>query len=353
MIKSHYSLGLIITVFCSSTLFGCSLFSDDSSPEVITNSTVKEDPIQPQPIQEETPPTFETCKITFNDNLESYKGYIKRERSYSEFENSYGLKYTDFQKNVDFQKVIKDCLPIAVEENNSEAQYNVAYSYKILSNFDWNNSINGFPYNDWSKEYLEYAYWITKAAEQGHVKAQGMASAMYYSGRGGGLGKKDLVEADYAKALKFASKAAAKNDVIGIDILAEMYRLGHGVKKDLRKAFNLYKKGYELGDPDCTWSLGLATCVGEGTAKNYSKGVNLLDEAVRMQDPLSPSNEWHTFMLAEAYEKGSYVRSDMKKFKKNDEKALEYYRLSCDKGYGFGCKIWKEKSFRYKYRGSL
>lgn len=63
---------------------------------------------------------------------------------------------------------------------------------------------------------------------------------MYYSGRGGGLGKKDLVEADYAKALKFASKAAAKNDVIGIDTLAEMYRLGHGVKKDLRKAFNLW-----------------------------------------------------------------------------------------------------------------
>ena len=71
--------------------------------------------------------------------------------------------------------------------------------------------------------------WIRKAAEQGHVDAQGLLGSMYFNGRG--------VAQDDKQAVAWTRKAAEQGDAKAQRLLGMMYDIGVGVVQDNKLAY--------------------------------------------------------------------------------------------------------------------
>ena len=71
--------------------------------------------------------------------------------------------------------------------------------------------------------------WIRKAAEQGHVDAQGLLGSMYFNGRG--------VAQDDKQAVAWIRKAAEQGDAKAQRILGMTYDIGKGVVQDNKLAY--------------------------------------------------------------------------------------------------------------------
>ena len=103
-------------------------------------------------------------------------------------------------------------LKILAEQGDAEAQYNLAYRYRFVTQ---NHELA-----------LE---WYLKAARQGHAKAQYHLGYMYLHGSG--------VAQDYEKAFAWYLKAAEQGNTLAQSIVALMYNKGEGVPQD---SFNAY-----------------------------------------------------------------------------------------------------------------
>ena len=98
---------------------------------------------------------------------------------------------------------------------------------------------------------------------------------IYYSNR--------LGEPDYDKAFRFFSEAAKNKVIQSMYKMADMYRQGHGTKKDVKKAFKIYKELYDAetkdyeeygyGEYTADIALRLGYCYenGEGVEKDLIK----------------------------------------------------------------------------------
>ena len=76
--------------------------------------------------------------------------------------------------------------------------------------------------------------WYTKAAEQGHARAQCNLGTCYQDGEG--------VAQDSCKAVEWYTKAAAQDDIQGMENLSRCYKFGSGVAQDLVKTEELFTK---------------------------------------------------------------------------------------------------------------
>ena len=77
---------------------------------------------------------------------------------------------------------------------------------------------------------------------------------------------------------------------------------GEGVKRSPRKAFLLYKKGAQKGDPWAQCNLAVAYRKGMGTKKNIREGIRWLRRAAYQDDSSAEYN------LGQAYLDGAGVR---------------------------------------------
>lgn len=353
MIISKFSSALAVVSVCVSLVIsGCSLFCDDSQSETVTSSNVNED--KTPATNEVSPPSFETCKLSFNENLEAFIYFNKKSHYEIQFDDHLSRKYKSFLELVNFQKVISDCLPSAID-NNAEAQYYVGYSYKKLPflylNFYRNHLISkdeALKKNGNSSS--EYYKWFVKSAQLGYIKSQAELGEIYLYGLMDALGG-DYLNHDYKKAIEWLSKAASHNEVKAITNLASLYSVWLRPKSYPVKAHNLYKKAAELNDPWATWVVGKNTLLGRGTKKNYEVGKKLLEKAAEMPVDYTDQLEiWDYYsLLAEAYEYGPLnVDKNGRLVKDHMKKALHYYQLSCDRGYGYSCKVLKEKREKLK-----
>jgi TPR repeat protein len=86
-------------------------------------------------------------------------------------------------------------------------------------------------------ENKDAAYWITRSAEQGYVRAQSELARMYRTGDG--------VKEDLAKAVAWYRKAAEAGDVGAQLFVADAYAYGHGVEADRIEAYMWYEIALE------------------------------------------------------------------------------------------------------------
>jgi TPR repeat protein len=89
---------------------------------------------------------------------------------------------------------------------------------------------------------------ILRLAKDGDALAQNLAGFCFDQG--------SCVRRNRAKALHWYRLGAKGGSVRAIGNLALMYEEGQGVKRDLRRAFELYWRGAGLGDPWCQCNLG-------------------------------------------------------------------------------------------------
>jgi TPR repeat protein len=125
-----------------------------------------------------------------------------------------------------------DCL-IKAKQGDARAQYSLGWIYR------GNKDIP----NDVAQDYAESVKWYTKAAEQGHARAQAWLGVMYDLGWG--------VSQDYKAGAKWYRKAADQDNALGQLRLASFYSQGKGVAKNLKEAEKLYLRSASYnGDYD-------------------------------------------------------------------------------------------------------
>ncbi|MEM6864682.1 MAG: serine/threonine-protein kinase [Bacteroidota bacterium] len=98
--------------------------------------------------------------------------------------------------------------------------------------------------------------WYVKAAEQGDLHSQYRAALIYYNGQ------------YYYAARKWFNKASEQEHASAQRFLGYMYDKGLGGPKDLKKAFEMYRRSAENGDRVSMYNLASCYYRGDGTTKN-------------------------------------------------------------------------------------
>jgi hypothetical protein len=81
------------------------------------------------------------------------------------------------------------------------------------------------------------------------------------------------------KRLGFCKKLARGGNMVGCRGLARMYDLGEGVKKDGKKAIELYSKACNAGDTVGCMNLGIIYEYGENVQQDTSKAKEYYSKA--------------------------------------------------------------------------
>lgn len=90
------------------------------------------------------------------------------------------------------------------------------------------------------QNFLEAKKWLSRAADQGNMAAQGDVAYMYYHALGG--------ERDYMKALFFYEKAALQGDPLAQANAGLMYATGTGTNMDRAKGYAWYSVAASRGN---------------------------------------------------------------------------------------------------------
>lgn len=103
--------------------------------------------------------------------------------------------------------------------------------------------------------------WYTLGAAYGHVGCMFELGKLH-------LKAENPSKRDGKKALQWYKRAAERGDLISVECMADMYRDGNGIPKDLPQAFALYRKAAEKGYKHSQKCLGEMYEKGQGVPRN-------------------------------------------------------------------------------------
>lgn len=95
---------------------------------------------------------------------------------------------------------------------------------------------------------------------------------------------------DYVKAKGFYDKACKLKDGLGCFNLGNVFRVGEGVKIDLKVAFDNFKKSCDLDTAKGCTELAIMYYEGKNVAKDKSKALELLDKACKLGSDVACQN---------------------------------------------------------------
>ena len=217
--------------------------------------------------------------------------------SVSMLAQSYNPGKEEFEKCNNLYKKYGICdsvifyLKKAAEAGHVKAQYSLGMKYR---------NGNGVP-QDNQKGF----YWILKSANQGYDKAMNSAGYMYRHGIG--------VTKDMGKALEWFKKAAEQGDGLYQANLANTY---HHIG-DYTNAFIWYSK-IKIFNPEARMMLGTYYFYGRGVEKDYTKALEYFTK--------SSETKYSQYYLGLMYENGYGVE-------KNYTEAAIWYEKSAKQGY--------------------
>lgn len=163
--------------------------------------------------------------------------------------------YPDF-----FQEFFSRCLKRA-KTGDVIAQYNLGIYY----------GFGGFCVKPDGKEAFK---WYSKAAEQGHVKAQFILGNGYIHGSWGGK--------DVSQAFKWYRKAAEQGYAEALYMLGMCYaKGGDGITKDISEAIKWYHKAAEQGNAYAQYALGECYKNGDGVPRDMQKAIMWYRQAAK------------------------------------------------------------------------
>lgn len=158
----------------------------------------------------------------------------------------------------------------------------------------------------------EAVAWYRKAADQGHVPAQGSLAWMYANGRG--------VPQDYTQAATWYRKAADQGDRWGQYNLGLMYANGQGVPQNDPQSAAWFRKAADQGDEYAQYRLALMYANGQGVPQDDTEAVAWYRKA---------ADQGHAdaqFFLGRDYYFGRGVPPD-------EMEAVAWYRKAADQGH--------------------
>lgn len=165
-----------------------------------------------------------------------------------------GLRYRlgiGVQEN---QKEAERWLLIASEQNNSLAEYNLAFLY--FAKRDVKTAIK----------------WIHKAANNGFTEAQNFLGNLYVNGK--------AIPSDYSQAIKWFQLAANKGNINSMNSIGLMYLKGMGLEQNYQSAAAWFEKAAMLGQEASQRHLGNLYAIGHGVKQDYVRAYAWLSLAI-------------------------------------------------------------------------
>jgi TPR repeat protein len=187
---------------------------------------------------------------------------------------------------------------MAPEQGDAEAQFAIG-CIKLASG------------RDSPENYAEAAKCFSKAAEQGHAKAQNQLGYMYFVGQG--------VPKDYAKAVQWCRKSADQGSSMAQSQLGYMYANGLGLVRNDAEAVRWYRLAAEQGREASQYNLGVMYSAGRGVTQDYKEAVKWY----RLAADQGYAGAQHS--LALMYENGQGVAQD-------NSEAKNWYRKLAEQG---------------------
>lgn len=129
----------------------------------------------------------------------------------------------------------------------------------------------------------EAAKWLEMAVEQGHQAAKLPLAAMYRDGHG--------VDKDYKRALSLFTSAAEYGYPSAQFSLGVMYRLGEGVERNYVEALKWYRMAAKQGDAESQNSLGVMNESGRGTDRDIIRAYMWYEIAAQNGSRRGNSNQ--------------------------------------------------------------
>ena len=154
-------------------------------------------------------------------------------------------------------------------------------------------------------------YWWQRAAEYGVYNAYASLGQLYcYPG----------IDADKSQGFLFCAVAADAGIPLALRNVGICYEKGIGVVQNQQKAFEFYNKAYCASHEGATVSA-LARCLiqGIGTKQDVKKGMELLNEGVKANDPSVIST------LGQFLVSGKFIERD-------EERGTELLKLAAEMG---------------------
>lgn len=164
----------------------------------------------------------------------------------------------------------------------------------------------------WS--YVELFTFLWESAKTGNTIAMPALGWCCYAGIG--------TDESMLDAMFWFFRAANRNSLAAIKLFPMIEHDDIDTYGDYRKDIaNLYKKGVELGDPECMTELAHIYKDGYGVEKSWGKAVELLEKAVELGETDA------MVLLGNFYLWGEGVD-------KSEEKYKEYYAMAAENGHG-------------------
>lgn len=186
----------------------------------------------------------------------------------------------------------------------------LSYAAEAMYYYGWSHEIGD------DKDYGETKKWMEKSIELGNVNAYTTLANLYKNGNG--------VSKNVSTALDYFLKAADKGNGYALNNVGIIYAEGdadHDLDIDMDKAVEYYEKAYEAGNYYGARNIGNNYKNGKITGeKDYEKALEWYEKATELNDNVSMKN------IADIYYNGN---GDIEQ---DYVKALEWYMTAADAG---------------------
>lgn len=225
-------------------------------------------------------------------------------------------KWIAHQEQRGYETELKKILPLA-EQGDADAQCRLGEMYRNGQGTKQDNSealkwyrkaadqgnsaaeraIGEFYHWGWGVEQdtSEWLRWTLLAAERGDAKAQYLLGLTFET-------QTEML--NYSEAFKWYKTAAKQGYRDAEFALAQMYSMGHGVKKDATEAANWLRKAADHGDNSAKTALGFRYLSGEGVPQDYPMAISILRPSAEKGDTGAQG------ALGKLYAEGKGVKQD-------------------------------------------
>jgi len=165
----------------------------------------------------------------------------------------------------------------------------------------------------------EYLFWMRKAAERGHPRAQYAVGSSYKFGWQDGV-----LEKNYAEAAKWFCLAASNRVPEARYGLASMYERGEGFTIDLEKAAELYRESAEQGYAAAQYQFGWMCQRGAGVLQSWEEARHWYYKAAIQGHESAQREYWqHYYPWSESWKSEKPVKES---YPKNADEAVKLWR---------------------------
>lgn len=197
------------------------------------------------------------CDVNMEEGVSWHKRTATAGRAYDQGILAYSYLYGQLSLEQNFDEAVK-WAQLSATQNEDMGQFVLGICYYHGCGI--------------GKDIVKACEWLTKAAEQGNVRAQAKLAEHYYY-------PEDEKNRDLLLAGRWASQAADAGHAGAQLMLGRMFLFGEQVERDPKAAVEWLRLAAEQGESEAMYLLGISTADGVGTKRDWMIALKWLKKA--------------------------------------------------------------------------